>query len=175
VPLSVAGESILLSGRIDRIDRNERTGRWAVFDYKTSASPRTPDEVHRGRSEDEWLDLQLPLYRHLLPFLMGPDGGALMGSVAPDRIDLGYILLPRDPERVQAAIAAGQDGRGWTEQDFASADEAAAAVIRFVRSGVVHFDPDSRKSHRGQPTAPLMGALELFGEDASEAEGEDRE
>ncbi len=175
VPLSVGGESILLAGRIDRIDRNERTGRWAVFDYKTSASPKTPDEVHRGKSEGDWLDLQLPLYRHLLPFLMGPDGGPLLASVAPDRIDLGYILLPRDPEAVQAPLATGEGGAGWTDEDFAAADEAAAAVIRFARGGVVQFDPDSRKAHRGRATAPLVGALELFGEDAPEAGAEDGE
>jgi hypothetical protein len=173
VPLGVGGESILLAGRIDRIDRNERTGRWAVFDYKTSASPRTPDEVHRGKPGGEWRDLQLPLYRHILPFLMGPDGGPLLGSVAPDRIDLGYVLLPRDPERVQAPLATGEGGAGWTDEDFASADETAARVIRFARSGEVQFDPDSRKAHRGQPTAPLVGALELFGDDAPESGTED--
>lgn len=173
VPLDVGDQSILLAGRIDRIDRNEETGRWAVFDYKTSATPRTPDQVHRGKSEGEWVDLQLPLYRHLLPFLTGPDGGPMIGMDSPDRIDLGYILLPRDPERIQASFATGEEGGGWTEEEFASADLAAAQVIGFVRGGVVEFDPASRKAHRRRPTAPLVGALELFDEGDGEPDSED--
>ena len=51
-----------LIGRIDRIDRNERTGELAVLDYKSSDSAKTPEQIHRqGRtSEKEWIDLQLP-------------------------------------------------------------------------------------------------------------------
>src|SRR5690606_35854101 len=76
VPFDVDGRPVLLRGRIDRIDRNERTGEWAVFDYKTSDTGQPPEKTHRrGRGKERrWVDLQLPLYRHLLPAI--EDDGA---------------------------------------------------------------------------------------------------
>jgi hypothetical protein len=163
VPLEVEGESMLLSGRIDRVDRNDQTGEWAVFDYKTSDKPRSPEEVHRQGRERRWVDLQLPLYRHLLPFLMGPGGGPLMTGPESREAAMGYILLPRELDSAGAAWATGRASAPWTADDFAAADRAAAEVIRFVKGGSVSFDRSSMKSYLGQPLAPLVGALELFG------------
>ena len=59
---------IWLGRKIDRIDRNARTGTWCILDYKTGDRVRDPESTHRTRG-GEWLDLQLPLYRFLLPHL----------------------------------------------------------------------------------------------------------
>jgi RecB family exonuclease len=175
VPLSVDGESVLLSGRIDRVDHNDRTGEWAVFDYKTSDTSRSPEQVHRRGREKRWVDLQLPLYRHLLPFLIGPDGGPLMTVPDAHQAEMGYILLPRDPGSAGAAWATGRGPAPWTAEDFAAADQVAAQVIRFVRGGEVSFDPTSVRSYLGQPLAPLVGALELFGADEADPGRDDGE
>ena len=111
----VDGEPMYLRGRIDRIDVNRSTGKRVVFDYKSSDAAKTPDQTHR--SKDEWTDLQLPLYRHLVA-AMGIDGS----------VQLGYILLPKDISKVGARMAE------WTDDDLAAADRTAAEVIRGVRA-----------------------------------------
>lgn len=105
---------MLLRGRIDRIDVHRDTGEVAVLDYKTSDSPKTPDAVHR--KSGQWVDLQLPLYRHLV---------ASLGLSQPVR--LGYLLLPRDLSSIDVSFAP------WTPQELQQADEVARSVVRAVR------------------------------------------
>lgn len=117
-PLIVDGKPMYLRGRIDRIDFHSGTGEYIVFDYKTGDTARTPDEVHRAgrQSEKEWVDLQLPLYRHLVRAL----------GIPPD-VKLGYILLPKDPRSTRDALAE------WDAEELRLADEVAAEVVRKVR------------------------------------------
>ncbi|HEV3024687.1 MAG TPA: PD-(D/E)XK nuclease family protein, partial [Pirellulales bacterium] len=61
--LRVDGQPMFLRARIDRIDRRDADGRYIIFDYKTSDAGHPPDKTHR--KQDRWVDLQLPLYRHL--------------------------------------------------------------------------------------------------------------
>ncbi len=114
--LVVDGVPFSLRGRIDRVDRNEHTGQLAVFDYKTMEPATPPDKAHRKNGE--WVDLQLPLYRHLIQtrdyFVSGP-------------ILLGYILLPGNIKNTEFAIAE------WSEEELRSADQVAFDVIRAVR------------------------------------------
>ncbi len=110
--LMVDNKPMGLRGRIDRIDRNA-DDRWAIFDYKTSDTPREPDEAHRR--DDRWVDLQLPLYRHLV------------GELKIVEPVLGYIVLPKDVAKTGELPAA------WDAAALASADEAAAEVVRAVR------------------------------------------
>lgn len=114
VPFEVdPGRSIQLKGRIDRIDRNIRDGRWMIFDYKTGDAAKSPEKVHLEKKE--WVDLQLPLYRHLARPL-GVEGD----------IGLGYITLPRDMSAIKEQIA------GWSDEDLDAADEVARRVVRAV-------------------------------------------
>lgn len=113
--LTVDGEPMGLRGRIDRIDRNARTGECAIFDYKTGDRGDGPEQVHRKR-DGTWVNLQLPLYRHLAACL-GIEG----------KIKLGYIVLPKDTGKT------GQMQADWDEADLADADAAAAEIIRRVR------------------------------------------
>ena len=112
--LMVDGQSFEIRGRIDRIDVNEKTGQWAVLDYKSSDTAAIPDKVHR-KGED-WIDLQLPLYRHMV---RTRDLG--------DDVVFGFVNLPGDPDKTGFELA------DWGANDFATADETAAQVVRGIR------------------------------------------
>lgn len=117
--LMVDGVPMGLRGSIDRIDRHEGGG-LAILDYKAGEAPGTADEAHRaGRAGDRrWIDLQLPLYRHLARSLAGS---------AP--MTLGYIRVGAEPDEI------GFDEAGWSEGELESADAAAFDVVRRIRRG----------------------------------------
>ena len=102
---------ITLVGRIDRIDRHD-DGRVLLLDYKTSDRAKTPEASHRKRGE--WVDLQLPLYRHLAQAL---------GYHPP--FLLGYASLPRE----QASFSLAT----WTAEVLAGADELAQLCVDRIR------------------------------------------
>lgn len=114
--LDVDGRAIGLRGRIDRIDVNEVTGERIVLDYKTSDRVEPPERSHRKKSA--WVDLQLPLYRHLARAL------GIEGPVA-----LGYIALSKDVSRIGLLQAE------WSEAELEDADETARQVVRDIRGG----------------------------------------
>jgi RecB family exonuclease len=109
--LAAGEEPVYLRGRIDRIDVHDGTGETIVFDYKTGDRGQTPDKAHRENDSD-WIDLQLPLYRHLV---------RAVGIEGPVR--LGYIVLPKDTGKVAAHVA------DWDEALLATADARAVEVI----------------------------------------------
>lgn len=106
------GRTIHLRGRIDRIDYHREHG-WRILDYKSSSQGETPEQVHRQGGE--WIDLQLPLYRHL---------ARPLGVEEP--VQLGYLLLPEDSSRTRVALAE------WTEEELREADELAREVARRI-------------------------------------------
>ncbi len=107
--------SVWLHGRLDRIDRNESSGAWVIFDYKSGDRGDSPEESHRKKGD--WIDLQLPLYRHLARSL-----------ALPDEPLLGYINLPKDLAGVGHSLA------DWSASDLADADEKARQVaLRIAR------------------------------------------
>ncbi len=109
------GVSVWLHGRLDRIDRNESTGACAIFDYKSGDRGDSPEESHRKKGT--WIDLQLPLYRHLARSL-----------TLSDEPLLGYINLPKDLAGVGHSLAE------WSPNDLADADEQAKQVaLRIAR------------------------------------------
>lgn len=95
-----------LSGKIDRIERNTRTGAWRVIDYKTHASPKQPAQSHLGSPPanewvddaavhidgrpKRWRDLQLPLYRLIARHWHG-------GEIGDAPLDAAYFTLAADP------------------------------------------------------------------------------
>ena len=138
VPFEVDGTPMLLRGRIDRIDHNSSTNAWAVLDYKTGNSVESPDQAHRkGRSDArEWVDLQLPLYRKLLPYVVDEAGQPVVSAdaAAEGRIQLGYISLPKDTQESGFMIAT------WTDAELDAADEVAREAIRTLRGASFAFD-----------------------------------
>ena len=92
----------VVSGKVDRLDRHERDGRWRVIDYKTFDAPDSPEKKHLRtfRAADRtwppdyarvpesaswWINLQLPLYLALL-HESGRDSG---------QTHTGYFNLPK--------------------------------------------------------------------------------
>ena len=111
------GREIELRGRIDRIDHHPEKNEWEIFDYKTSESALHPRRAHQKRSRDgntEWVDLQLPLYRHLAKPL-----GVQVAS-------LGYIVLPKDRDTARALYA------DWSPSELSDADAEARRVARRI-------------------------------------------
>ena len=104
------GVSVWLHGRLDRVDRNESTGACAIFDYKSGDRGDSPEESHRKKGD--WIDLQLPLYRHLARSL-----------ALSDEPLLGYINLPKDLAGVGHSLAE------WSPNDLVDADEKAKQVV----------------------------------------------
>lgn len=113
--LVVDGQPIVLKGTIDRIDFHPEKGH-AVFDYKTSDSGESPHKTHRPRGQ--WIDLQLPLYRHI----------GLAMDFQPDKLQLGYIVLPRDTKKDPLSPA------NWTAEELQEAQHTAWDVVRKVRN-----------------------------------------
>jgi len=123
--IQVPGEiQMRIKGKIDRIDRNSRTGAWMIVDYKTSESGKRPEATHQAsgaRKRDSgrtWDDLQLPLYRHL----------AAQHGYGGD-VKLAYMNLPKKPEDVAIHVAR------WTEFDLEEAINVARGIVRDVRAG----------------------------------------
>ncbi len=123
---------LTVSGKIDRIERNELTGAYRVIDYKTSDRPVDPQTAHlRPLRRDEqvpdfalvdpvgegpvWCDLQLPLYLRAV-------------GVADARVECAYFNLPK---------AAGETGiRPWVDYTrdldasaWRCAEGVAAAIV----------------------------------------------
>jgi len=137
VPFVVDGEPIRLRGRIDRIDYNAERRMWAVLDYKTGDVPKTPEETHCGAARDgvvPWLDLQLPMYRHILPHVHVDGSDASFAPAPGEEVLLGYVLLCAEPDAVALAIAP------WSEHELAAAHEAACAAVRVLRRGVYEYE-----------------------------------
>jgi ATP-dependent helicase/nuclease subunit B len=126
-----------LHGKIDRIDvldRGDGEREWAILDYKTSASAKSPERAHRSRGE--WRDLQLPLYTLL---------AVELGFEEPP--SLGYFSIGKDETETGVALAK------WTPDDLEEAYEAAREVVRSVRAGRFF------ELGRDFPEEPILRAL----------------
>ena len=119
VELLVDDQAFFLGGRIDRIDQHEDHETFRIFDYKTGDRADPPERVHRQRRNGarQWVDLQLPLYRHLAK------AWGFAGVM-----QLGYIVIPKSLENVGHQLAE------WDEADLTSADDTMRDVVRRIRS-----------------------------------------
>ncbi len=124
--ISVDGEWMPIRGRIDRIDRNEVTGQWAIIDYKTHG--HTPRKKHLRVAEgvSQWIDLQLPLYRMLVPFVLRAD-------VEVSQVSLSYFNIGENREQT------GVNDADFTAEEFAKADATIHDCVRRIRRG--DFEP----------------------------------
>lgn len=149
-PVRVGGETFQLYGRIDRVDVHETEGTVCVLDYKTSNKPKKPKEKHQ--KGDEWVDLQLPLYRHLL------------SATALGRADeVGYVCLSREGCEMHCAR--------WDEADYQAADAIAREVIEQINAGVFYPPADSPPAF--DAFAALCGVDQLRDRDDDDDAGED--
>lgn len=117
LPWKIGEQTFEIVGKIDRIDQHE-DGRFAVWDYKTSDSATKVQEAHRRG--DEWIDLQLPLYRHLLVHAF-PAANEHFDSIVT-----GYILLPKRLKDVQFNLAT------WNVNELAESDRLAESIMNQI-------------------------------------------
>ena len=117
----VDGEPFIIRGKIDRVDRHEETGLIAVWDYKSSDRGMTAEKAHYKPRKQEWVDLQLPLYRHLVKEV------AAVADADFNRVTTGYVLMPKKLEDV------GFDPANWQPEELHAADELARDIIRKIR------------------------------------------
>ncbi|MEM7476516.1 MAG: UvrD-helicase domain-containing protein, partial [Planctomycetota bacterium] len=110
-------QELCLVGRVDRIDYHPDLDLWAIWDYKTSESAKDPVQVHWSKSKG-WLDLQLPLYRHLARKL-GIDSEPM----------LGYISLPKQASKTRFYAAE------FSQEQLREADMIANDVVTRIASG----------------------------------------
>ncbi|MDR1486042.1 MAG: PD-(D/E)XK nuclease family protein [Planctomycetaceae bacterium] len=128
--LDVDGEKMFLIGRIDRIDYNEKTGEYTIIDYKTANKEKSPEEVHKVKKDDQWLDFQLPLYHYILRRMDGFSA----------TINLAYVNLPKD-NTVGIKIAK------WNEQDLSNAILQTKEIVRNIRANNFNItDPPPKYS-----------------------------
>ncbi|MFC1575602.1 PD-(D/E)XK nuclease family protein [Gemmatimonadota bacterium] len=150
VPFEVDGDPVFLSGRVDRIDRHQETGNWMVFDYKTGEGGGDP---RKARTRDgRWTDLQLPLYRHVLPSLITEGDSPLTPPDPGVDVGLAYLPLSKESGAIRETVA------GWTATELEDAYETARCVVRKLReTRGISFDPgrSGRKAQGG--LAELMG------------------
>ncbi|HND50736.1 MAG TPA: PD-(D/E)XK nuclease family protein [Pirellulaceae bacterium] len=116
VQWKIGKATIRITGRIDRIDVHADTGQFAVFDYKTGDTARAPRKTHQLK--DEWIDFQLPLYRHLVRELG-----------IESRVQLGYILLPKNVD------GTGFEMADWSDGELETADAAVRNIAQRILNG----------------------------------------
>jgi len=160
-PLKMVEHGLTVSGRADRIDRNETSGAWRVIDYKTwdrlgtngglehvFSSSKAVQAFARERGFEPftfekktrvWADLQLPLY------LLMARLDALIPADAP--VTCGYFVLGETEAETVCQT--------WSFDNLR--DEAAAAadrVIDGVRAGL--FWPPSPQAVWARDYASLF-------------------
>ena len=135
-PFELEVGGLVVSGKIDRVDRHEGTGALRVLDYKTSDRPVEPWQAHvRGVRREEtapefarltlngrdyvWSDLQLPLYLRAL----AADGNGA-------RLECGYFNLPK--ASTETGIRPWDD---YTRELDESAWRCAEGVAAAMRAG----------------------------------------
>jgi ATP-dependent helicase/nuclease subunit B len=145
---------IQVGGRYDRLDYNERTKTWRVYDYKSFNVLTDPEERHftvlsksnmrrnpdfqfpsgdknkKGEPiEARWEDLQLPVYYHNL---INGDS-RLTGS----KLEIGYIVLPSEGEAASCI---------W--ENYEQVEAYANAAIALIIERILKASPEFFKFER---------------------------
>jgi CRISPR/Cas system-associated exonuclease Cas4 (RecB family) len=117
--LEVDGSPFKVRGVIDRIDVHE-DGRIRVLDYKTGST--SPNAAHFNKSDSQWIDYQLPLYRSLLTEIKELDDY----NTSEGNISLGYFKVG-DQE-----ASSGIDLLNLPDEAMASVDGAIELTIQSI-------------------------------------------
>jgi len=162
-------EGMLVRGRIDRIDRHRDTGVIRLLDYKTSDGAQGPVKAHTAAvipdmhdyarvkiegKDRRWVDLQLPLYRLLLP-----DTEEWWG-----RVEAGYFKLPKAVNDTGVAM-----WEGFSDEVLESARACAEGVVRDVKersfwppAAKVTYDDYEALFYGGAEPCIDVGAFQAF-------------
>ncbi|WP_168563649.1 PD-(D/E)XK nuclease family protein [Crateriforma spongiae] len=143
-------------GRFDRIDRHESSGAWAVLDYKTHGDKPNERHLKQKNGQTVWADLQLPLYRLMLPALGIHDD--------PKTVQLGYFNISDKETETTINIA------DFSEELMQQAIQKIHEIVRAIRLG--HFEPtDDPVPFDDYPMILQTGvASQMLGREQSEVE-----
>ncbi|MFP8876654.1 MAG: PD-(D/E)XK nuclease family protein, partial [Myxococcota bacterium] len=164
-------DGLLISGRIDRIERNAKTGAVRVLDYKTSTKATPPAKAHWQKFKPvrdaavrdyaqfdlhdkphHWLNLQLPLYAWALEKDYGTDLVAGYFNLPALGTDSGVALLePFDRDLRAAAMdcASGVVADVRTERFW----PPAASVKYDDFEGILFSQPEATALPPGEVAA----------------------
>ncbi|WP_068258266.1 PD-(D/E)XK nuclease family protein [Rubripirellula obstinata] len=121
--------SVGLRGRFDRIDFHAETNRWAILDYKTHGHPPEKKHLKKVDGVPTWVDLQLPLYRMMVPYL-GIDA-------PPHEVELGYFNVSDKDDETKINLAT------FSEEQMIEAEEKIRdCVSRVLRE---EFEPTDKR------------------------------
>lgn len=123
--IDVDDKRMLIRGRFDRIDRHD-DGRWAILDYKTHGHHPRKKHIEKTSDGFRWVELQLPIYRLMIPYLVGHD-------VNPKDVTLGYFNVSEKESETKINEA------DFTEAEYAAADDLIVQCVRSIRDG--RFEP----------------------------------
>ena len=149
------GRSLLLQGRIDRIDWHEKEERWMIIDYKTHHDQDwkrgTPNRKHFQKKGDEilWKDLQLPLYLQLAPCSEHLQQLGLP-LPTPDNTDLCYFQLPIEPQKARLS-------EPFDHKMIIPAWHEATRLMEAIIDG--YFEPLGDITPNGMPTLAALSGL----------------
>ncbi len=166
--LDVDGAPQPIKFRVDRIDYHPEHG-WRIIDYKSSDGGFVVQgkaaKVLRG---DKWLDLQLPLYKLLLPQIAEHhDALVNLATATSDKIEVGVLSVPASNlEPAWCPLIGSID----------SAIAEAKRIVREIRAGVF---PDTGKDPSGKfdrvrRALCLPMFAEEFDEDQDNDQGDDQ-
>ncbi|MBO5695404.1 MAG: PD-(D/E)XK nuclease family protein [Lentisphaeria bacterium] len=154
---------MLIKGKIDRIEISKDRTTLRLIDFKTSDKGKTPEETHykrAGRGTDaRFLDLQLPLYRLLLPLdeTFWKDVG-----IDPEKVkfECGYFNIPKAV--TETGYKMWQNMDLLLDQAERTVDQIREWILNDIRKArIADFTPDANSNfkefYRPDPPTALAG------------------
>ena len=129
--IEVDGQSLPIKGRFDRIDVRRQNGceEWAILDYKTHGHPPEKKHLKKTAQGVTWIDLQLPLYRMMVPYLGIQED--------PSRVRLGYFNIGAKDEETKINEAS------FSEDLMQQAESLVKDCVRNILAG--KFEPSNHR------------------------------
>lgn len=134
--LDVDGSMQAIKFRVDRIDFHSTHG-WRIIDYKSSDGGF--DIKAKVLRKNKWIDLQLPLYKFLLPQIAAHHADLVgLATATSDKIEVGVLSVP-----------ASNLAPEWCPllEPIDGAIDEAKRIVREIRAGAF---PDSGRDPSGK-------------------------
>lgn len=150
---------MLIKGKIDRIEISKDRTTLRLIDFKTSDKGKTPEETHYKKTDARFLDLQLPLYRLLLPLdeTFWKDVG-----IDPEKVkfECGYFNIPKAV--TETGYKMWQNMDLLLDQAERTVDQIREWILNDIRKArIADFTPDANSNfkefYRPDPPTALAG------------------
>ncbi|MBR1998995.1 MAG: PD-(D/E)XK nuclease family protein [Lentisphaeria bacterium] len=150
---------MLIKGKIDRIEISKDGTTLRLIDFKTSDKGKTPEETHYKETDARFLDLQLPLYRLLLPLdeTFWKDVG-----IDPEKVkfECGYFNIPKAV--TETGYKMWQNMDLLLDQAERTVDQIREWILNDIRKArIADFTPDANSNfkefYRPDPPTALAG------------------